>query len=69
MTVVPPAPLLYLTTWPQGQSVPSVSTLNDMQAQVIANAAIVPAGANGYVCVFVSDATHLIIDVNGYFAP
>ncbi|HUA58738.1 MAG TPA: nidogen-like domain-containing protein [Verrucomicrobiae bacterium] len=67
MTVVPPAGLLYLSTWPAGQSQPVVSTLNDTQGQVVANAAIVPAGSAGAISVFVSDATNLIIDVNGYF--
>ena len=67
MTVVPPGSLLYLSTWPAGQSQPVVSTLNDLQGQVVANAAIVPAGASGGISVFVSDATNLIIDVNGYF--
>jgi hypothetical protein len=36
---------------------------------VVANAAIVPAGTNGAVNVFVSDLTDVIIDINGYFAP
>jgi hypothetical protein len=30
---------------------------------------IVPAGAGGAVDVFTTDATDLVIDVNGYFAP
>ena len=69
MTVVPPGPLLYLSTWPAGQTQPVVSTLNDLQGQVVANAAIVPAGTAGAISVYVSDPTNLIIDVNGYFAP
>ena len=69
VTVVPPGPLGYLTAWPTGQSQPYVSTLNSSNGAVIANAAIVPAGANGAVSVFASDATHVIIDINGYFAP
>ena len=67
MTVVPPGSLFYLTTWLAGQSQPVVSTLNDLQGQVIANAAIVPAGSAGGISVYVSDATNLIIDINGYF--
>ena len=67
MTVVPPGSLLYLSTWPAGQMQPVVSTLNDLQGQVIANAAIVPAGTSGGISIFVSDATNLVIDVNGYF--
>ena len=75
MTVVPPNQLIYLTTWPAGQSMPAVSTLNDFSdgtvvpGRVVANAAIVPVGASGSVNVFVSDPTDVIIDINGYFAP
>ncbi|HUQ93494.1 MAG TPA: VCBS repeat-containing protein, partial [Bryobacteraceae bacterium] len=68
-TVVPPAGLSFLTTWPTGQSRPLVSTLNSFTGTVVANAAIVPAGTNGGIDVFVTDNTHVIIDVNGYFAP
>ena len=69
MTVVPPAPLTYLTTWPTGQSQPYVSTLNALQGQIAANAAIVPAGTDGSIDVFTSNTTHVVIDINGYFAP
>ena len=69
MTVVPPGALEYLSTWPAGQSQPVVSTLNALQGQIAANAAIVPAGTNGAISVYVSDASNVIIDINGYFAP
>jgi len=69
VTVLPAAQLEYLTIWPAGQTQPNVSTLNSSNGAIIANAAIVPAGANGAVSVFVSDATNVIIDINGYFAP
>jgi hypothetical protein len=68
MTVVPPGPLGYLTTWPTGQSQPLVSTLNAWNGEVVANAAIVPAGTGGAISVYVFDATDVVIDVNGYFA-
>ena len=68
-TVVPKRPLGYLTSWPSGQTRPVVSTLNASTGVVTANAAIVPAGSNGYVSVFVTDPTDFIIDINGYFAP
>ncbi len=68
-SVVPHGPLGYMTVWPTGQSRPLVSTLNDIPAQIIANAAIVPAGSSGEVSVFPSSDTDLIIDINGYFAP
>ena len=59
----------FLTTWPAGQSQPLVSTLNSQTGTVTANAAIVPAGTNGDINVFVTDNSDLVIDVNGYFAP
>ena len=69
-TAVPRAPKLsFLTTWPAGQSQPLVSTLNASTGAVTANAAIVPAGTNGAVNVFVTEDADLVIDVNGYFAP
>ena len=68
-TVVPPGPLGYLTTYPSGQALPFVSTLNSIDGRVLANGAIVPAGSNGGIDVFVTNPTHLIIDIAGYFAP
>ena len=69
VTVVPPGPLGYLTLWPAGSARPMVSTLNSFLGRVVANAAIVPAGAAGAISTFASNDTELIIDLNGYFAP
>jgi hypothetical protein len=68
-TAVPQGPLGFLTTWPAGSNQPLVSTLNAITGAVTANAAIVPAGTNGDISVFVTQASDLVIDVNGYFAP
>jgi hypothetical protein len=68
-TAVPQGPLGFLTTWPAGQVQPLVSTLNATTGAVTANAAVVPAGTNGDISVFVSQSSDLVIDVNGYFAP
>jgi hypothetical protein len=68
MTVVPFGFLGYLTTWPAGGSQPVVSTLNAYKGQVVANAALVPAGVNGAVNVYVTNTTYVVIDTNGYFA-
>jgi hypothetical protein len=68
VTVIPQAPLGFLTIWPTGQPQPTVSTLNSLDMLVKANAAIVVAGVGGGVSVFVTDATDLVIDINGYFA-
>ena len=59
----------YLTAFPTGQTRPVAASLNALTGAVTANAAIVPAGANGSIDVFVSDNTNLVIDINGYFAP
>ena len=59
----------FLTVWPEGQTQPLVSTLNDPKGTIVANAAIVPAGTGGGITVFATDDTDLAIDVNGYFAP
>jgi hypothetical protein len=67
--VVPGGPLGYLTTWPTGQQMPLASSLNAITGTVTANAAIVQAGFGGSIDVFASNATDLVIDVNGYFAP
>ena len=51
MTVVPPGPLLYLTTWPTGVVQPIVSTLNAEDGRIAANAASYPpARAEISVC-------------------
>jgi uncharacterized repeat protein (TIGR01451 family) len=62
-------PLGYLTAWPTGQTRPVVASLNAPTGTVAANAAIVKAGTNGAIDIFASDATNLVIDINGYFAP
>ncbi len=69
VTVVPEGPLWYLTAWPAGAGQPNVSTLNSWDGSVVANAAIVPAGADGAISVYASGRTHVILDINGYFAP
>jgi YVTN family beta-propeller protein len=68
-TSVPKGSLGFLTTWPAGQTQPLVSTLNAPTGAVTANAAIVPADANGDISVFVTNDSDLVVDVNGYFAP
>ncbi|MFN0164934.1 MAG: PPC domain-containing protein [Bryobacteraceae bacterium] len=69
ITVVPAGPLYYVTVWPSGKVQPLVSTLNSFEGRIVANAAIVPAGADGSINVFVTGRTDLIVDINGYFVP
>jgi hypothetical protein len=69
VTVVPRGWMGYLAIWPAGQSQPVVSTLNAFDGRTRANAAIVPAGIDGAVSVYVTDTTDVILDINGYFVP
>jgi hypothetical protein len=69
VTVVPHGPLSYLSIWPAGFERPLVSTLNSFDGRVVANAAIVPAGTDGAINVFVTNPSDVILDINGYFAP
>ena len=67
VTVVPSGQLGYLTIWPTGQSQPVVSTMNSLDGRIKANAAIVPAGTNEAVSVYVSNTTNVVLDIDGYF--
>ncbi len=67
ITILPTGGLGYLSIWPTGVTQPVVSTMNDFQQEIISNAAVVPAGTNGAISVYVTDQTNLLIDVNGYF--
>ncbi|MGA3211181.1 MAG: Ig-like domain repeat protein [Terriglobales bacterium] len=67
VTVVPPAPLGYLTIWPAGEGQPTVSTLNSLDGRIKANAAIVPSGTGGAVTVYANNNTNVVLDINGYF--
>lgn len=65
--ILPPADG-FLTAWPTGTSQPTVSQLNMLGGEVVANAAVVPAGS-GSISVLVNiGPTHVYIDINGYFA-
>jgi hypothetical protein len=46
-----------------------VSTLNNLTATIVANAALVPAGTGGGITAYASGNTQLVGDIDGYFAP
>lgn len=59
----------FLTAWPTGTAQPVVSQLNLVGGEVVANAAIVPAGTGGAINVLVNTGpTNIYIDINGYFS-
>jgi hypothetical protein len=65
--ILPPADG-FLTAWPTGTAQPTVSQLNLLGGEVVANSAIVPAGGGGSINVRVNvGPTHIYIDINGYF--
>ena len=57
----------FVTVYPCGSPRPNASSLNFAAGQTISNAVTAKVGALGAVCVYVFAATHVIIDVNGYF--
>jgi hypothetical protein len=69
ITAVPAGRLGYVAIWSTGQANPGVSTLNSPDGSTVANAALVTAGQDASVTMMSSDATDLIVDINGFFAP
>jgi hypothetical protein len=57
----------YVTVWPCGQQRPDTSNLNFRPDIDVANLVIAKPGVDGKVCVFASQATHLIADLSGWF--
>ena len=69
VTLVPSSgPVGYLTIWPDSQIQPVVSTMNS-DGRIKANAAIVSAGLNGAVDVYVANTADVILDIDAYFGP
>lgn len=66
--MVPASDLGLLSLYPNGTPAPFASTLNADDLAVTSNMAIIPT-SNGIVNALASSATHLILDVYGYFAP
>jgi hypothetical protein len=59
----------FLLAYPAGDPPPTVSTLNYVAGQTVANAAIVPVSAAAGLTVIAGvSGTDLIIDVNGYYS-
>ena len=67
ITAVDPTSDGYATVFPCGSTRPNASNLNYTGGHNRANAVITKLGTDGKVCIFVSAAMHLIVDVNGLF--
>lgn len=57
----------FATVYPCGGTVPTASNLNHGVGATVPNATVTKIGANGSVCIFTVAATHLLVDVNGWF--
>ncbi|MEC4576247.1 hypothetical protein [Streptomyces virginiae] len=71
VTVTNPRATGHLTVFPSGQAAPNTSNLNFTGGQTIANAVIVPIGADGKINVRNGgwDPADVIVDVVGYYSP
>jgi len=57
----------YLTAYDCTSSIPTVSTLNFVPGQAVANQAIIPLDDRGGLCLFTPANADIVIDVNGSF--
>lgn len=67
VTVTEPQGAGFVTVFPCGSTMPTASNINFAAGQTIANLAISKIGTDGKVCVFNSQPTQLVVDVNAYF--
>ncbi len=67
VTVTAPEAGGYLTVYPGGTSRPTASNLNYVKSRTIANSVIAKVGSDGTVRVYVSSATHVVVDVGGWW--
>jgi len=67
LTAVGPTAEGYVTVWPCGSTKPSTSNVNFVKDQIVPNAVISPVDSTGKVCIASTAATHLVVDVNGWF--
>ena len=57
----------YVTIWPCSATRPTVSALNASVGVTVANGIQAQLSVRGSLCIYTQNATHLIIDVNGYW--
>jgi hypothetical protein len=67
VTATQPQGAGYVTVWPCGQPQPNASNLNYQSGATIPNLVISGIGTGGTICLFTSAASHLVVDVDGYY--
>jgi hypothetical protein len=56
----------FVTVFPCGSARPNASNVNFVAGDTVANTVVAKVGSDGKVCLFVSRATDLVVDVNGW---
>ncbi|WP_316519935.1 PKD domain-containing protein [Kitasatospora brasiliensis] len=71
LTATGPQDAGHLIAYPSGQAAPTTSNLNFTAGQTVANAVIVPVGADGKITIRNGSwkPTDVVLDVVGYFTP
>lgn len=71
VTVTNPKNAGFLNVYPDGQSVPTASSLNFTAGQTIANSVVVPVGSNGKIRIRNGAGlpADVIVDIVGYYSP
>lgn len=68
VTVTDTAASGFVTVWPTGQAKPLASTINPVgRNDIRSNLVMLPVGAGGKVSLYTLQATHLVVDVAGWF--
>src|SRR5204862_115715 len=69
VTATEPERAGFLTVYPCDAPLPVASNVNYTAGESVADAAIVGLAADGTVCVYTSAASHVVVDLNGWFGP
>ncbi len=69
VTAVDPSLDGFLTLYPCGATVPTVSNVNFVAGAIVANRALVSTAGSSQFCVFSSVATDVVIDLEGVIQP
>jgi hypothetical protein len=67
VVAVDPSGAGYVTVFPCGAR-PLVASVNYTAGEIVPNAVIAPVSPDGEVCLFSLADTHLVVDLNGWFA-
>jgi trimeric autotransporter adhesin len=67
VTVTEPVAPGYVTVFPCGTAPPTASNINVVAGATVADLVVAKIGVGGAVCIFSQSATHLVVDIDGFF--